>query len=202
MTHPGWLALIGGSPWQEGCTFDADLLASSGGTDVLVLPTAAAFEHPDRLIERASAWFAPIGGTVVCCPVLNRRDAEDPALVAMIRDARFIYLAGESPMHLLGVLKETQAWVAIEGAWRNGAVLAAASDAAMVLGDPMVDPRGGAFTIGLALIDDLAVLPHADTWPLARTKRTLKIAGKKVTLPYPQKPDAIDKILVDLLAEK
>ena len=182
MIKPGWLALIGGSPWQEGCDFDADLLAASGGTEVLVLPTAAAFEHPDRLIEQATEWFAPVGGTVVNCPVLNRRDAEDPALVAMIRDARFIYIAGDSPMHLLGVLKETQAWVAIEAAWRSGAVLAAASDAAMVLGDPMVDPRGGAFTIGLGLISDLAVLPHADTWPAARTKRTLKIAGKKVTV--------------------
>ena len=182
VTPPGWLALVGGSPWQEGCTFDADLLAASGGSEVLVLPTAAAFEHPDRLVARAAEWFAPVGGAVVSCPILNRRDAEDPALVAMIRRARFIYIAGDSPMHLLGVLKDTQAWVAVEAAWRSGAVLAAASDAAMVLGDPMVDPRGGAFTIGLGLISDLAVLPHADTWPPARTKRTLKIAGKRVTV--------------------
>ena len=63
---------------------------------MLVLPTAAAFEHPDRLIAQAAEWFAPVGGTVVNCPVLNRRDAVNPALVAMIRDARFIYIAGDS----------------------------------------------------------------------------------------------------------
>src|SRR5262249_31776653 len=78
--------------------------------------------------------------------------------------------------------KDTQAWLALEAAWRAGAVLAAASNSAMPLGDPMVDPRGGAFTLGLGLLANLAVLPHADTWPAARTKRTLKIAGKAVTV--------------------
>ena len=30
----------------------------------------------------------------------------------------------------------------------------------MVLTDPMVDPRGGALTLGLGLVDNLAVVPH------------------------------------------
>ena len=30
----------------------------------------------------------------------------------------------------------------------------------MVLTDPMVDPRGGALTVGLGLVDKLAVVPH------------------------------------------
>ena len=30
----------------------------------------------------------------------------------------------------------------------------------MVLTDPMVDPRGGALTLGLGLVDNLTVVPH------------------------------------------
>ena len=61
---PGLLALVGGGEWQEGCTFDAEFLAASGGAEVLVLPTAAAYEHPERLVARAGAWFEPLGGSV------------------------------------------------------------------------------------------------------------------------------------------
>ena len=43
-------------------------------------------------------------------------------------------------------------------------MLAGSSAGAMVLCDPMVDPRGGAFTLGLGLLADLAVIPAHDHW--------------------------------------
>jgi cyanophycinase len=46
----------------------------------------------------------------------------------------------------------------------------------MVLCDPMVDPRGGALTLGLGLLTQVAVIPHHDTWSDDKEKRTLKIA--------------------------
>jgi cyanophycinase len=46
----------------------------------------------------------------------------------------------------------------------------------MVLGDPMVDPRGGALTVGLGLVEQLAVLPHADTWSAEKAHRTFSLA--------------------------
>jgi cyanophycinase len=50
----GTLALIGGGEWHEGCRdFDTELLARADG-EVVVLPTAAAFEHPDRAVARAT----------------------------------------------------------------------------------------------------------------------------------------------------
>ena len=61
--HPGTLALVGGREWGSGCTFDADLLAASGADRGLVLPTAAAYEHPERAVERATAWFGALGAT-------------------------------------------------------------------------------------------------------------------------------------------
>lgn len=157
---PGLLAFIGGGEWTEGCTFDADLLAASGGTDVLVLPTAGAYERPERLVAQAAEWFAPLGGSVEGLMVVNRSEAMDHAAADVVRRSRFLYLAGGSPMHLRSVLKSTPVWDAMVSAWQDGAVVAASSGAAMALVDPMVDTRGGGLTIGLGLLTGVAVVPH------------------------------------------
>ena len=39
-------------------------------------------------------------------------------------------------------------------------MVAGAGAGAMVLTDPMADPRGGALTLGLGLVDNIAVVPH------------------------------------------
>lgn len=171
----GTLALVGGSEWQDGCSFDERLLAEGGG-HVLVLPTAAAFEHPERAVATATAWFERLGGTVTGLMVLSRRDAVEPANVDAVRAARLIYLGGGSPLHLRSVLKDTPLWQALVDAWHDGAVLAASSAGAMVLCDPMVDPRGGAFTVGLGLVAQVAVVPHHDTWSAELGRRTVALA--------------------------
>jgi cyanophycinase len=173
---PGPLALVGGAEWRAGCDFDRELLEASGAREVLVLPTAAAYEHPDRAIESAERWFDDLDATVRPLRVLTRRDAVDDANVAPIADAEFIYLSGGSPMHLRSVLKDSPVWDALVAAWQRGAVLAGSGSGAMVLCDPMVDPRGGALTLGLGLLEQLAIIPHHDTWSEDKAKRTLRIA--------------------------
>lgn len=172
----GVLALVGGGEWRDGCTFDADLLAASGADEVVVLPTAAAYEHPERSVEAAAAWFGALGAKVRGLMVLRRPDAEDTANVDVVRSARFLYLSGGSPMHLRSVLKDSPLWDAVLAAWQDGAVVAGSSAGARVLCDPMVDPRGGAFTLGLGLIEQLAVIPHHDTWSPERARRTFSLA--------------------------
>jgi len=154
------LALVGGGEWSEGCTFDSEFLAASGSDQVLVLPTAAAYEHPERLVVRAGEWFEPLGGQVEGLMVLSRADAEDPGAAGVMRKARLIYLAGGSPMHLRSVLKSSAVWEALLEAWHDGAVVVGSSAAAMTLTDPMVDARGGGLTIGLGLLGGVAVVPH------------------------------------------
>jgi cyanophycinase len=172
----GPLALVGGAEWRAGCDFDRELLEASGGTEVLVLPTAAAYEHPDRVVEAAERWFDELGATVRPLRVLTRPDAVDEANVAPVADAAFIYLSGGSPMHLRSVLKDSPVWDALVAAWQRGAVIAGSGSGAMVLCDPMVDPRGGAITLGLGLVEQLAVIPHHNTWSEDKAKRTLRIA--------------------------
>ncbi len=157
---PGVVALVGGGEWQPGCSFDAELLAASGSDAVLVLPTAGAYEHPERAVIRAAEWFDPLGGKVEGLMVLSRADAEDPGAAAVLRQARFIYLSGSSPMHLRSVLKGSKAWDALVAAWNDGAVIAGSSGSAMALTDPMVDARGGGLTLGLGLVSGIAVVPH------------------------------------------
>ena len=174
----GPLALVGGMEWRDGCTFDRELLEASGGDEVLILPTAAAYEHPQRAVDTAVEWFKTIGGKARGLGVLARPDAENPEHVAAVKEARFLYLGGGSPLHLRSVLKDSALWQAIVEAWNGGAVLAGSSAGAMVLCDPMIDPRGGAFTLGLGLVNGLTIIPHANTWSHEKARRTFELAPK------------------------
>lgn len=178
----GTLALVGGGEWRSGCAFDADLLTESGGDEVVVLPTAAAYEHPDHAIERAARWFEHLGGTVRAVAAVDRTGAHDEANVAAVREARFVYLADGSPMHLRSALQQTPLLDALTAAWHGGAVLAASGAGATVLCDPAVDPRGGAFTVGLGLVGPLAAVARADTWSEDKLHRTLQLTPPGVPL--------------------
>ncbi len=157
----GTVALVGGDEWTEPCAvFDTRLLEAAGTDQVLVLPTAAAFEHPERAVERATAYFEGLGAKAFGLPVLNRRDAEADANVSAIRVARFVYIADGSPLHLRSVLKGSPFYEALVYAYGRGAVIAASGAGATVLGDPMVDPRGGAYTVGLGLVPGIAIFPY------------------------------------------
>ena len=172
----GTLALVGGGEWNPGCEFDRDLWEGAGRPDVVVLPTAAAYEHPERAVEHAAAWFGGFGAKVAPSMVLSRSDALEAENARVIEQSGFVYLSGGSPMHLRSVLKDTPVWAALVGAWGNGAVIAGSSAGAMVLCDPMVDPRGGALTLGLGLVEHLAFLPHYDTWSEEKAHRTVQLA--------------------------
>ena len=160
----GTLALIGGGEWGEHHqALDRRLSELSGSADVVVLPTAAAFEHPDRVGEIAARHFQPLGVSTRTLRVLNRRDAEAAENVDAVAAGKFVYLADGSPMHLRSVLKGSALYEAMLDAFRGGAVIAASGAAATVLCDPMVDPRGGAYTVGLGFVGNLAVFPYHGT---------------------------------------
>ena len=80
------------------------------------------------------------------------------------------------------MLKDAPAWDALVAAWRDGGVLAGSSAGAMVLCDPMVDPRGGAFTVGLGLLTGMAVIPSHDHWSEDAAHRTRKMSPPNLVL--------------------
>jgi cyanophycinase len=78
------------------------------------------------------------------------------------------------------VLKDTPVFDAISEVLATGGLVAACAGSAAALCDPMVDPRGGAFTLGLALVRGLALVTEAETWSPERLHRTLELANTPV----------------------
>ena len=182
-TAPGILALLGGGEWRPGTeALDAELLIASGGLEVMVLPTAAAFEMPDHVLDRARAHFGPLGATVRELRVLNRRDAEEQAHAEAIASAAFIYISDGSPMHLRSVFKGSAVYGAIVAAHARGAVVAASGAGATVLGDPMVDPRGGAYPVGLGLVPNVAIFPYHGTAADHLRERSIEVLPRNAVL--------------------
>jgi cyanophycinase len=180
----GTIALFGGGPFEANDGLDAELLGAVGADRAVVMPTADAFEHPERLIGAAMVWGERLGVAVEALMVLNRRDALDAGAAAVVQGAGAVWLVGDSPMHLRSVMKDTPVWDAIVATPRRGGLVAAVGTSAAAVCDPMTDPRGGAFTLGLGLVSGLALITEAETWSEERLHRTLSLANVPiVTLP-------------------
>lgn len=152
-----------------------ELLEQAGGT-ALLLPTAAAYERPERAVEAAGALLARLGGRLEPCPILRRGDAEQREHAMALRRARLVLLADGSSLHLRAVLKDSAALSALLAAWRDGAAVLGAGAGAAVLSDPMVDPRGGALSVGLGFVQSMAAVPCADRSARALLERTVALA--------------------------
>ena len=179
----GSIALLGGGEWTEPCrALDSHLLHLAESDEVLIVPSAAAFEHPERAVEQAVAWFRSLGATAAGLPVLNRRDAEADENVAAMRVARFVYIADGSPLHLRSVLKGSPLFDALLYAHGRGAVIAASGAGATCICDPMVDPRGGAYTVGLGIVPGVAVFPDHAGAADHRRERSLELQPSDAVL--------------------
>jgi len=176
----GTLALQGGGPFTANDELDARLLASVDTDRVVVLPTADAFERPADLVAAAMTWGERLGVLVEALMVLQRHDAEDEGAAEVVRRARAVYLVGDSALHLRSVLKETPVLDAVEGVLTAGGLVTGVGSSATALCDPMLDQRGGAFTLGLGVLRGVCVIPMAETRSHDRRARTLTLADAPV----------------------
>ena len=176
----GTVALQGGGPFTANHELDRRLLAAAGADRVVVLPTADAFEHPERLVVAAMTWAEELEVEVEALMVMGRADANDAGAAGVVAAATAVYLVGDQPLHLRSVLKGTSVWEAICGVRERGGLVVGVGGSADALCDPMVDPRGGAFTLGLGMLTGLAVVTEFETWSPDRLHRTLELADTTV----------------------
>lgn len=171
----GPLAFFGDLGEAPPGALERELVEYAGG-EVVVLPTGAAYERPLALVERLVARYEAIGATVEPLMVLSRRDAENAATAERLRTARLALVIGGSPLHLRSVLKDSAVLAALVASWHDGGVIAGVGGGATVLSDPMVDPRGGAFTVGLGLVRDLSIASGFTGEVTPGLRRTLALA--------------------------
>ncbi len=173
----GVIALQGGGPFLANDELDRRLLAEVAATKALVLPTADAFEHPERLVASAMTWGERLDVEVEALMVLRRGEAMEAGPADVVRAARAVYFVGDQPLHLRSVLKDTPLWEALLQVLASGGLVVGVAGSAAALCDPMVDPRGGAFTLGLGLVPNLALVTEAESWSPERRHRTRELAN-------------------------
>jgi cyanophycinase len=174
---PSVIIFQGGGPFEAHDEIDAGVLARTGATTVAVLPTADAMENPGLLVEAARSWAQRVGGPEIDdVMVLQRAEATDAA-AARLRAAGAVWVVGDSPMHLRSVLKDTPIVEALRHHADEG-VLVAVGACAAAMCDPMTDPRGGAFTLGLGLVAGLALVTESETLTAERLNRTRELAAE------------------------
>ena len=179
---PGPVALVGAgeflAPMAE---FDRGLLEATGRARprVAILPTASAPDGEETFrtwAEMGVEHFSALGAEVE--PVLVRTAAEGHDLAAeqAIGEADLVYLSGGHPRYLVDVLQASPLGAAITRANARGAVIAGCSAGAMAIVGRTIDahivpklriplPFPIRWPAGLALVEDVAVLPHYDAWP-------------------------------------
>lgn len=174
----GVIVLQGGGPFIRNDTLDAEVLSGLDGY-VAILPTADAFENPELLLVESSNWARRLDVKIQACRLFTRTDASDVALIRVISDAAAVYIVGDSPMHLKSTLIDTPALDAIRHLASSRIVVATGGSAA-ALCDPMVDPRGGAYTLGLGVVGEMALISESESWSPERLARSRSLANVTV----------------------
>ncbi|MGH2522736.1 MAG: Type 1 glutamine amidotransferase-like domain-containing protein [Anaerolineales bacterium] len=164
MTRLAQTALVGGNEFRRDCeAMDRALVEQAGGPGipVAILPTAAAHENPYRAGENGVRHFRRLGAAAEKLMIVDAATANDPRLTTQLERFRLIYFTGGDPAYLLETLRGSRAWEVVLAQHQRGALLAGSSAGAMVLGGQTW--RFDAWTPGLGLIPNVAVIPHHAT---------------------------------------
>ncbi len=138
---------------------------------VAVVTLASAFSRPEALHAKIDTWAAELGVDCRVIGAVRRADALDPATAAPVSDCDGVLVLDGSPAHLVSGLKATPLLSAIVDATNRDATVVWSGAAAAAVCDPMVDDRGGALTVGLALYSDIIVAAGWERWPRDRCRR-------------------------------
>jgi cyanophycinase-like exopeptidase len=163
----GPIALVGSGEYTPAMLAVEGGLLAGRPPRYVQIPTAAGREGERRLaywVDLGRAQADRLGVEAVPLVVVNREQADDPAIATQVDNAGLIYLSGGSPGFLADTLRGTALWAAIVRAWQFGSALAGCSAGAMAMGDWVPElrrPRAPGRR-GLGLLPHIRVLPHFD----------------------------------------
>ena len=165
----GYILLAGGAEFGGRMAIPdrrAIELAGGFGAAISIIPAAAAPDNNHRRAGRKGvSWFKKLGAANVAAPpLIDRKSADDPAVVKSLQRSKMVYLPGGFPHHLAQSLAGSDSWRAILAAHRSGAVIAGSSAGAMILCEHYYDPYEKNLFNGLGLIPGACILPHHDTF--------------------------------------
>ncbi len=143
--------------------------------DVVVVPTAAAFTGAAPAAVAAAEALSDLDARVEAVMVTDRAGAAEPYFAQRVAAADVVVLCDGSALHARSVWRDTPVGAAIDAA----RLVLAVGSVASVLGDVMVDPRGGAPTTGLGYRPGPVLCAPASAEQLSRTRSLL---GGAVTL--------------------
>jgi hypothetical protein len=146
-----------------------EFLVVNGDSDVVVLPTAAAFIGATESAIEISALFEASGAHVEALMHIDRSSSDEPYFAQRVREADLVVLSDGSALHAKSVWHQTPIGEAI----RDAEFVMALGAVASVLGDTMIDPRGGAPTTGLGYRHGLVLATSASDEQLSRTRTLL-----------------------------
>jgi len=140
-------------------------LAGGLGAAIRIIPAAAAPDNNhQRAGENGRRWFTSLGAQdVAVVPLIDRRTADLPEVVAELRRARLVFMLGGFPGHLATSLAGSASWQALLEVLEANGVVGGSSAGAMVLCEHLYDPYQGQITSGLGLLRNALILPHHNT---------------------------------------
>lgn len=138
-------------------------------SDVVIVPTAAAFTGATQSAIELSLLFEESDAKVEALMNTDRTSSDEAYFATRIREADLVVLSDGSPLHAKSVWHASSIGEAIRDASRVLAIGSVAS----VLGDVMIDPRGGAPTTGLGYRSGLVLSVGASEDQLHRTRSLL-----------------------------
>jgi hypothetical protein len=146
-----------------------DLFALTSESDVVVVPTAAAFIGATEAAIELSMLFEASGARVEALMHLDRSSSDEPYFETRTREADVVVLSDGSPLHAKSVWHQTPLGEAL----RDAHLVVTIGSVASVLFETMIDPRGGAPTTGLSYRQGLVVTTPASDEQLLRTRTLL-----------------------------
>lgn len=157
---------------------DRSLLRVAVDADVVIVPTAAAFTGITESAVVIADVLDGYGFRVEALMAGDRIALSDPYFPRRIAEADVVILGDGSALHARAVWRDSDVGRAIEASTS----LIAIGSVATVLGDVMIDPRGGAPTTGLGYRSGAALCRLASDEQMARTRSLLARDVALVTL--------------------